>query len=124
MRHAHESVGDLLLRLSVQDSNGRRWVRRADTGRTLGSITRKGNRWAWEPSPTAFRGDGRPGRERDGGPTDRVPEHLTVGSRTESRTRLAACAELVTWCQAHRAPVLGHGPHPEVTVRGVELCTT
>lgn len=99
--------------LCARDGGGY-WVRRSDTRRTLGVIVKVKSQWNWETSPNAFRGDGRPGRERDGAAVDRVPDTLT--GRGRARIQVDACACLVDYLDARRAPVLGYAPHPDVSV--------
>lgn len=121
-RGVRETVGGVELRLSTGDRTGRRWVRLASTGRTLGTIVPIGKCWDWAPSPSAFRGDGRRGHERDGDPTDRVPsELLTADTPQRLRLRHEACAALVECLWRRRAPVLGFGPHLLVTPAGPDL---
>lgn len=117
---AREVVDDLELSLVRREITGY-WVRRADTGRTLGTIMNVRGRWSWAVTPVAFRGDGRPGYERDGSPGDHVALHLVADGAGVARTRHDVCAGLVGYLRAAQAPVLGFGPHPEVTVirRGV-----
>lgn len=105
---------EMQLRLSVSQG-GRRWVRRAGTCRTLGTVFTEGKRWGWVPSPAAFRGDGRPDSEADGDPGDPVPADLIAGAVTvDLRTRGQACEALARYLFEHRAPVLGFGPHSAV----------
>lgn len=93
------------------------WVRSSSSGRTLGTVERVRSKWFWTPCSSAFRGDGRPGLERDGAPTDRVPAELVelpVDDRT-TKTRETAVEALVDYLAAQQAPVAGFGPHPRVT---------
>jgi len=108
---AREVVHGREYRLARREAGGY-WVRRADTGRTLGWIVRGANRWRWETTPTAYRGDGRPGRERDGNAVDRVPAWL-AGAGTGLRRR-DACEFLVEHLTGTQAPVMGYGPHSAV----------
>lgn len=92
------------------------WVRSVESGRTLGVVERIGSRWSWEPVAAAFRGDGRPGLQADGAPTDRVPSDLVQlpADRRVVRTREKAVEALVSYLTAQEAPVLGCGPHRRV----------
>lgn len=116
----HEILSDgTKVRLSAPcGSNKHRWVRLASTGRTLGQITPRGREWDWAPSPTAFRGDGRPGHECDGNPVDMVPGALLEGG-TVGGPRSAVTRCLVDALRMRQAPALGFGPHPEVSLVAV-----
>lgn len=111
----HAAVDDWRLSLCRRESGGY-WVRRRDTGRALGVIELARSRWRWASWRGAFRGDGRPGCECDGDATWPVPPSL--GAQGDARTQLDACTALVEYLVGVRAPVLGFGPHPEVTAPG------
>jgi hypothetical protein len=100
------------LRLVPKDSGGY-WVRRKFTGRTLGTVTQVRSKWNWETWPSAYRGDGRKGSERDGYLSDIVPAGLLRSGR--ETTQQAACEALVAHLVANQAPALGFGPHPDVS---------
>lgn len=93
------------------------WVRIEPSMRTLGAVWKHRSRWHWSPSPNAFRGDGRPDHACDGDPTDYVPaDLLAVGDALRQDD---ACEMLIEHLNEHKAPVLGHGPHPRVRAKAL-----
>ena len=110
-RPLHVNGHDLVL--CARDRGGY-WVRLAATRRTLGVVVKVRSRWDWVTTSNAFRGAGRPGHETDGSATDRVPPELAGAGR--QCVQLDACACLVEYLTANRAPVLGYGPHRSVRV--------
>ena len=103
------------LRLVRRVATGGYWVRLVDNGRTLGEVAPDRSGWIWATTRNAYRGDGRPGHEADGDPTDTVPAHLD--GLGKASTQQAACGFLLTHLEVNRAPALGHGPHPDVVRR-------
>lgn len=117
---AHKTIDGVPLTIVASNSIGVHWVRRHGgplAGRALGTLERDRSAWIWTPTRLAYCGDGRPGSERDGDRTARVPAELVQGGR--ERTQGQALAALVTWLREHEAPVLGFGPHKDVTTREV-----
>jgi len=105
------TAGEHTLRLVPADACDQYWVRRADTGRTLGTVYKHRSAWNWASSRVAFQGDGRPGLEADGR-TDKVPEHLDGAGR--EKTQGDACAALIIYLEVNCAPAMGFGPHQDV----------
>lgn len=103
------------LRLVRRDRDRGYWVRLVPGLRTLGAVYPQRSRWGWEVSPSAYRGDGRPGYECDGDVTDVVPDHLLHVGR--STTRQDACFDLFNFLKLSGAPALGNGPHRSVHPR-------
>lgn len=117
---AYKTISGVDLTIVATNSSGVNWVRRhggAQAGRALGTVERVRSAWLWSPTLLAFLGDGRPGSERDGERTARVPDGLLAGGR--ERTQAKALEALVAWLREHEAPVLGFGPHSEVVAREV-----
>jgi hypothetical protein len=106
--------------LCARDGGGY-WVRRADNRRTLGVVVKVRSRWNWVTTSNAFRGDGRPGSERDGSASDKVPDSLAGTGRASAQRD--ACAALIGHLDARRAPVLGYAPHPDVRVAQEAGCS-
>lgn len=98
------------LRLVRRDRDRGYWVRLVPSLRTLGAVYPQRSRWEWAPSPSAYRGDGRPGHERDGDPTEPVPDYLLRAGR--AATRQDACCDLFRYLEVSGAPAVGHGPLP------------
>lgn len=117
---AQEFVEHRELRLARRTGARGYWVRLAASGRTLGAVYPERSRWTWETSASAYRGDGRPGHERDGDPSERVPEYLLRTGRAESRRD--ACFDLFSYLKLSGAPALGNGPLSETALAiGEEL---
>lgn len=110
-------VDEWALRLCARTDGGY-WVRLRRNGRVLGTLTKVRGKWDWAVWPGAFRGDGRAATRSDGDPTDQVPTELLTSGRTI--TQVDACSDLMEHLCAYKAPVLGHGPHKDVTSRLVK----